>query len=405
MGIPQLADLVLETANAPGTSAFILGGAPDGRQTFADAFPDGGEVYYYASDGSQTEWGVGTLTLGSPNTLARTIVIGNLFGSKNALNFTSSVTIWNEIPAVRSQYLDDAGFLPVSPAPDFGRDIALSAKAAEARYAALDAENPQVIKTPFSLLGALIKDGLKTSIAQFQIAAEGIMRWSFGRDGSAESGTQSGNDFVISRYDNTGKVIDNPLSIERETGKVKIANADFSGSVTSPDLTEFDNEGVLNGKTAEGRYIKSVPDPSSSNKRITDIWENSDGRAVTGDGVGSNILASLADIPGRFISAPQAISQKTLYSIPHNLGRVPTVFGIHAVCNIAEAGYTVGQIADLRMCDGYNSGYCAIPCGADETNIYFGSGVSYYAVTNLITDNGYFHNITNGSWSFIFWAA
>lgn len=135
MGIPQVADLVLESANAPGTGAFILGGAPDGRQTFADAFPAGGEVYYYASDGTQTEWGIGTLTLGSPNTLARTTVLGNLFGSKNALNFTASITVWSEIPAQRTQSLDDAGMLPVSGNPDFARDVALSAKVADGRYA------------------------------------------------------------------------------------------------------------------------------------------------------------------------------------------------------------------------------------------------------------------------------
>lgn len=134
MGTPQLADLVQETANAPGTGAFTLGGAPAGRQTFADAFPAGGEVFYYASDGTQTEWGIGTLHVGSPNVLTRTTVLGNLFGSKTALNFSSSVMIWNEVPSGRMAFQDDAGQLPVSGNPDFTRDVALSAKAAEARY-------------------------------------------------------------------------------------------------------------------------------------------------------------------------------------------------------------------------------------------------------------------------------
>lgn len=134
MGTPQLADLVLETANAPGTGAFTLGGAPAGRQTFADAFPAGGEVYYYASDGTQTEWGIGTLKVGSPNVLTRTTVMGNLFGSKAALNFSSSVMIWNEVPSESMAFQDDAGQMAVSGNPDFTRDVALSAKAAEARY-------------------------------------------------------------------------------------------------------------------------------------------------------------------------------------------------------------------------------------------------------------------------------
>lgn len=134
MGTPQLADLVLETANAPGTGAFTLNGAPEGRQTFADAFPNGGDVYYYASDGTQSEWGVGTLTVGAPNTLVRKTIIGNLFGSTSALNFTASVTIWNEVPARAVAQRDDNNQLPVPASQDFSQDVALSAKAAEARY-------------------------------------------------------------------------------------------------------------------------------------------------------------------------------------------------------------------------------------------------------------------------------
>lgn len=134
MGVPQLADLVLETANAPGTGAFTLGGAPDGRQTFADAFPNGGDVYYYASDGVQSEWGVGTLTVGNPNVLVRKTIIGNLFGTTSALNFTSGVTVYCEVPAKKMPSLDDDGQLPVSGSPNFTRDVAVSAKAADFRY-------------------------------------------------------------------------------------------------------------------------------------------------------------------------------------------------------------------------------------------------------------------------------
>ncbi|MFT8591295.1 MAG: hypothetical protein ABF746_08755 [Acetobacter orientalis] len=135
MAAPQLADLVLETSNAPGTGLIVLGGAPDGRQTFADAFPAGGEVYYYASDGQQTEWGVGTLTVGSPNTLARTTVLGNLFGTKTVLNFTQNITVWCEIPAEKCLRKNDDGALPVRAETDYTQDEAVSAKSADARYA------------------------------------------------------------------------------------------------------------------------------------------------------------------------------------------------------------------------------------------------------------------------------
>lgn len=148
MGVPQLADLVLETANAPGTGAFTLGGAPDGRQTFADAFPNGGDVYYYASDGVQSEWGVGTLTVGSPNVLVRKTIIGNLFGTTSALNFTSGVTVYCEVPAKKMPSLDDDGQLPVSGSPDFTRDVAVSAKEADGRYLRVNSSDGQAVEGP-----------------------------------------------------------------------------------------------------------------------------------------------------------------------------------------------------------------------------------------------------------------
>lgn len=69
----------------------------------------------------------------------------------------------------------------------------------------------------------------------------------------------------------------------------------FEGEVLVPDISTFTSKDALNAETAEGRYVKSVP--VSPNKRITDIWEDADGRTVTGDGSGSNVLANLADLP------------------------------------------------------------------------------------------------------------
>lgn len=233
MGIPQLADLVLETANAPGTGAIILGGAPEGRQTFADAFPAGGEVFYYASDGQQTEWGIGTLVVGSPNTLARTKVLGNLFGTANALNFSSSITVWCEVPAQNAPAMDDTGLLPVSGNPDWGRDVALSAKAAEKRYAT------------------------------------------------------AGSYLDLAKTDQ-----------QKVAGPVAFSSAvTLGGKTTVPAISDYGGDDALSGKSAEARYTRSAPAAGSTDKRITDIWKNADGRTVTGDGAGSNVLASLSDLP------------------------------------------------------------------------------------------------------------
>jgi hypothetical protein len=68
-----------------------------------------------------------------------------------------------------------------------------------------------------------------------------------------------------------------------------------SGQVLVPSILTFSGKDALNALTAEGRYVKSVP--VSPNKRVTDIWENADGRLVFGDGTTAPILASLSDLP------------------------------------------------------------------------------------------------------------
>ncbi|GAA3682518.1 MULTISPECIES: hypothetical protein [Acetobacter] len=68
-----------------------------------------------------------------------------------------------------------------------------------------------------------------------------------------------------------------------------------TGQVLVPSILIFGGKDALNALTAEGRYVKSVP--VAPNKRITDIWENADGRLVFGDGTTAPILASLSDLP------------------------------------------------------------------------------------------------------------
>lgn len=98
----MLANFVQEVANAPGTATTInLGGPPTGRRGFLAAFASGSTVYYFMDDGTQAEWGVGTVTSGTPNTLARTTVIGNTAGTTARLNFTGTVRVYNWLPAER----------------------------------------------------------------------------------------------------------------------------------------------------------------------------------------------------------------------------------------------------------------------------------------------------------------
>ncbi|MFW7268840.1 phage tail protein [Gluconacetobacter sp. Hr-1-5] len=95
----MLADYVLETATNPGTGIITLNGAAPDRRTFAAAFPSGGSVYYFADDGTQAEWGIGTLDVSGPVTLTRTTIRGTTAGGTAPLNFAGTVDVYNEVPA------------------------------------------------------------------------------------------------------------------------------------------------------------------------------------------------------------------------------------------------------------------------------------------------------------------
>lgn len=194
------------------------------------------------------------------------------------------------------------GVTTVPAVTDWTAYQAVGAKDADARYLRLSDAKAQEVSGSVTFSGGnthsgdetftgnLTKDAPAGSNSQIQITAGGSDRWNFGRDSAAESGTSTGSNFVISRFDNSGNYIDTPLSISRETG---VASANNGMEV--PDITEFTGKDALNAETAEGRYIKSIP--VSPNKRVTDIWENADGRTVTGDGATNKVLASLTDLP------------------------------------------------------------------------------------------------------------
>jgi hypothetical protein len=114
----MLSNLVEEAANNPGTDVTInLLGAPANRRGFVQAFGNGASAFYILTDGSQSEWGVGTVQTGSPNKLGRTTVLGNTAGTTARLNFTGACRVFNELPAERQVMLDGTGKLPASAIP------------------------------------------------------------------------------------------------------------------------------------------------------------------------------------------------------------------------------------------------------------------------------------------------
>jgi hypothetical protein len=106
-----LADFVLETCSAPGTATFSLGGPPDGRVAFSSVFATASTPFYFcvSTDGTQFEGGLGTLTTGSPDLLARTTVLSNSLGTTAHIDFGGSTYVYNEVPAAYSLYINATG--------------------------------------------------------------------------------------------------------------------------------------------------------------------------------------------------------------------------------------------------------------------------------------------------------
>lgn len=96
--MPKFAPFVLERSNNPGTGPFALSGAPPGRRGWSGVFADD-DVYYFADDGTQAEWGIGRLTHGQPATISRDRVLGNTFDRQDRLNFTGLVYVYSDVPA------------------------------------------------------------------------------------------------------------------------------------------------------------------------------------------------------------------------------------------------------------------------------------------------------------------
>lgn len=109
--------LVLETATAPGTAITCnLNGPQTGYRSFIAAFGAGVSLYYFLYAAPDWEYGVGTITAGSPNVLNRTTVILNSLGTNARINFTGTVDVYNAGPGERLVHIDNASRVTIGSA-------------------------------------------------------------------------------------------------------------------------------------------------------------------------------------------------------------------------------------------------------------------------------------------------
>jgi hypothetical protein len=87
---PTPATRIQEICATTGTGIYTLGGAVQGYRTFSSVYTSGNLAPYCATDGTNREWGVGTM---GTNTLARTTILGSTNGG-SAVNWTSPFVIF-----------------------------------------------------------------------------------------------------------------------------------------------------------------------------------------------------------------------------------------------------------------------------------------------------------------------
>ena len=101
----QLADRVQQTGTANTTVSFNLSGSVSGYQSFSSAITTGNTTYYAASDGTNWEVGIGTLT--SSSLLTRTTILASS-NSGSGVTFSGTVNVFVTYPSERSVNLDQS---------------------------------------------------------------------------------------------------------------------------------------------------------------------------------------------------------------------------------------------------------------------------------------------------------
>lgn len=90
---------VKETSTTTGTGTLDLAGPVSGFRSFVNAFGTAQPCYYVIIDGTAWEVGIGLITSGSPDTLARTTVLdSSAAGAKLSLG-SGVKSVFNDAPA------------------------------------------------------------------------------------------------------------------------------------------------------------------------------------------------------------------------------------------------------------------------------------------------------------------
>jgi len=148
--------------------------------------------------------------------------------------------------------------------------------------------------TPILAINKLAS-GVASSI---QGMTSGIVRWQMALgDGTVESGTVTGSDFRLQRYNNAGALIDVPLWIKRDTGQVTLTG------------TPAPNTPILAINKTVGGVASSIQGQTATSVR----WQMAlgDGTAESGANAGSDFRLQRYNDAGALIDVPVWIKRAT----------------------------------------------------------------------------------------------
>jgi hypothetical protein len=142
----------------------------------------------------------------------------------------------------------------------------------------------------------------------FQSASVG--RWQAGVDGTTESGSNAGTNYILQRYDDAGTLIDNPLVVFRNTGTVQVTNALTAASVTATTfsgsgsgLTGIPNGALVNDSVTVGTTEILLGASSTTLAGLTSVTSTSFVGALTGNASSATTATTATTlVTGRTIS-------------------------------------------------------------------------------------------------------
>lgn len=135
-------------------------------------------------------------------------------------------------------------------------------------------------------------------------------RWAFRVDGT-ESGTSTGSDFAIRRYDDTGTFVDAPIYIVRSSGYIGIGTSTPAYPLTVNGLSQF-----LANVNLGGYKITNLGTPTDQTDAATKDY--ADNIAIAGGVTASNIVTGIQRVASS-TQITSGYSSSTAYAIPSSL--------------------------------------------------------------------------------------